>query len=475
MNESQITINLTGSFLIVQPELFNMHYHFIAIGGNVMHNLALALHKKGDIVTGSDDEIFEPSRSRLAASGLLPGREGWDADRIQPGLDAVILGMHARGDNPELLRARELNLTVYSFPEFLFAHARNKKRVVIGGSHGKTTITAMVLHVLKSCGINCDYMIGAPVRGLDDTVRLTDDSRLMVFEGDEYLTSALDKRPKFHVYQPDIALISGIAWDHINVFPVFEDYLQQFRIFAGLVPPGGALVYNAEDDQVRAISDSAGADVRKIPYRMPGYLIEDGVTSFLHGVVPVPLRIFGRHNLINLAGAQMICRELGVGDRQFDEAITTFEGAARRLELLATNEHSAVFFDFAHAPSKLKATVEAVKEQYPDRRLVACMELHTYSSLSEHFLPHYAHTMDAADVPMVYFNPRAIRLKRLPDIDPAQVRKAFAHKGLQVYTDSGRLYQDLIQLNWQNTNLLMMSSGDFDGIAVPALAKRIAP
>ncbi len=450
-----------------------MRYHFIAIGGNVMHNLAIALHRKGDIITGSDDEIFEPSKSRLASFGLLPECEGWDPDRIHPGLDAVILGMHARADNPELIRARELNLTVYSFPEFLYAHARNKKRVVIGGSHGKTTITAMVLHVLHSNGIHCDYMIGAPVRGLEDTVRLSSDSRLMVFEGDEYLTSALDRRPKFHVYQPDIALISGIAWDHINVFPVFEGYLEQFRIFAGLVPQGGALVYNAEDDLVQDVILSASDGVKKVPYRTPAFLIENGVTSIIHGNEPVPLKIFGRHNLINLEGARAVCRELGVDDRDFYAAIKKFEGAARRLELLASNEHAAVFFDFAHAPSKLMATVEAVKEQFPERKLVACIELHTFSSLSGHFLSHYANTMVKADHPLVYYNPHAIKLKRLPDIVPEQVRDAFNHPGLKVYTDSGKLLSGLLEFNWRNTNLLMMSSGDFGGIDLSVLAKKI--
>ncbi|HNS46703.1 MAG TPA: Mur ligase family protein [Bacteroidales bacterium] len=450
-----------------------MRYHFIAIGGNVMHNLAIALCRKGDKVTGSDDEIFEPSRGRLASFGLLPEREGWDPDRIDPGLDAVILGMHAREDNPELIRARQLNLTVFSFPEFLYAHAGDKKRVVIGGSHGKTSITAMVLHVLNASGIPCDYMIGAPVRGLEDTVRLTDDSRLMLFEGDEYLTSALDKRPKFHVYRPDIALISGIAWDHINVFPTFECYLEQFRIFAGLIPSDGTLVYNAEDAQVRDVVLSAREGVKMIPYRMPAYRIDHGITSILPGDEPIPLKVFGRHNLINLEGARMVCRELGVDDGDFYGAMRTFDGAARRLELLAANGQTAVFFDFAHAPSKLKATVEAVKEQYPDRLLVACIELHTFSSLSGHFLSHYANTMAMADHPLVYYNPHAIQLKRLPEIHPEQVREAFNNPALKVYTDAKRLLNDLLGFNWNKTNLLMMSSGDFGGMDVPALAKKI--
>ncbi len=450
-----------------------MHYHFIAIGGNVMHNLAVALHLKGEMVTGSDDEIFEPSRGRLASLGLLPERDGWDPDRIHSGIDAVILGMHAREDNPELIRARELNLKVYSFPEFLYAHARDKKRVVIGGSHGKTTITAMILHVLHASGIVCDYMIGAPVRGLEDTIRLSGDSRLMVFEGDEYLTSTLDRRPKFHVYQPDIALISGIAWDHINVFPTFEGYREQFMTFAGLVPPNGALIYNADDAMVRDVILSTREGVKLIPYHMPVFRIRNGMTSLNLSTKEVPLKIFGRHNLINLEGARMVCRELGVGDKDFYYAIGTFEGAARRLELLAANGQTAVFFDFAHAPSKLKATVEAVKEQFPDRRLVACIELHTFSSLSGHFLSHYADSMAKADQPIVYYNPHAVLLKRLPPIHPEQVREAFNLPHLNVYTEAGKLYSDLLGFNWQNANLLMMSSGDFGGMDVPALAKRI--
>lgn len=450
-----------------------MHYHFIAIGGNVMHNLAIALQRKGDLVTGSDDEIFEPSRSRLASFGLLPDREGWDPDRIHAGIDAVILGMHAREDNPELIRARELNLTVYSFPEFLYAHAQDKKRVVIGGSHGKTSITAMILHALHSAGINCDYMIGAPVRGLEETVRLSHDSQLMVFEGDEYLTSALDRRPKFHVYQPDIALISGIAWDHINVFPTFENYMEQFRIFAGLVPQAGALIYNADDELMQDIILSVRDGVKTIPYRMPDFGIERGVTSVMYGNEPIPLKIFGRHNLSNLEGARLVCRELGIDDGQFYKAIRTFEGAARRLEILASNKLTAVFYDFAHAPSKLKATIEAVKEQFQGRRLVACIELHTYSSLSGNFLTHYADTMAKADFPMVYYNPHAIQLKRLPEIHPEQVRETFNHPDLKVYTDSVGLLNDLLGFNWQNTNLLMMSSGDFGGMDLPALAKKI--
>jgi UDP-N-acetylmuramate: L-alanyl-gamma-D-glutamyl-meso-diaminopimelate ligase len=450
-----------------------MHYHFIAIGGNVMHNLAIALHRKGDVVTGSDDEIFEPSRSRLASFGLLPDRVGWDPDRIHGGIDAVILGMHARADNPELVRARELHLTVYSFPEFLYAHARDKKRVVIGGSHGKTTITAMVLHVLRASALSCDYMIGAPVRGLEDTVRLSTDSRLMVFEGDEYLTSALDSRPKFHVYQPDIALISGIAWDHINVFPTFDGYLEQFRTFSSLVPPNGALIFNAEDEMVRNVILSARKETKLIPYHTPSFRIGNGVTSVMNGNEPIPLKIFGRHNLINLEGARMVCRELKIEDGQFYEAIRTFEGAARRLELLDASEHTAVFYDFAHAPSKLKATVEAVKEQFPERRLVACIELHTYSSLNGDFLSHYTDSMVKADQPMVYYNPHAIQLKRLPAIGPEQVRKAFNHPDLKVYTDSGTLLNDLLGDNWQNANLLLMSSGNFNGIDVQSLAIQI--
>ncbi len=438
-----------------------------------MHNLALALHEKGYHVTGSDDEIFEPSRSRLAEKGLLPEREGWFPEKLDDGIDAVILGMHARADNPELRRAGELGLNIFSFPEYLYNHALNKKRVVIGGSHGKTTITAMVLHVLKQCGHDTDFMVGAKLSGFDVMVRLTDEATVMIFEGDEYLTSALDRRPKFHVYRPHLALLSGIAWDHINVFPTWEGYLEEFDRFIGLIGKGGCLVYCSEDAEVVRLAEKYAGTVRTSGYGLPQYEIRNGVTWLLNGGTDVPLKVFGRHNLMNMEGARMLCRELGVGKERFYEAIGSFPGAANRLELLARTESTTVFRDFAHSPSKLKATVEAVSEQFPGRELVACIELHTFSSLNRHFLDHYKGTLDCADLPFVYFNPHTLKLKRLPELSEAEVRKAFGNKKVRVLTDSEQLSGELLSVHWKDKNLLMMSSGNFNNMPISALIKEI--
>lgn len=438
-----------------------------------MHNLALALHGKGYKVTGSDDEIFEPSRSRLAEKGLLPEREGWFPERLDDGIDAVILGMHARADNPELRRAGELGLNIYSFPEYLYKHALNKKRVVIGGSHGKTTITAMVLHVLKQCGHDTDFMVGARLDGFDVMVRLTDEAEVMVFEGDEYLTSALDRRPKFHVYRPHLALLSGIAWDHINVFPTWEGYVAEFDRFIQLIEPGGCLVYCREDAGVMRLAEKYEGTVRTVSYGLPKHEIRNGVTWLLNGGTGVPLKVFGRHNLMNIEGARMLCRELGIGDEQFYEAIGSFPGAANRLELLAHTGSMAVYRDFAHSPSKLKATVEAVSEQFPGRKLAACIELHTFSSLNRNFLEHYKGTLDAADIPFVYFNPHTLKLKRLPDLSEDEVKRAFGNERVRVFTDSRRLAEELLSVGWKDKNLLMMSSGNFNNMPVSALIQEI--
>jgi UDP-N-acetylmuramate: L-alanyl-gamma-D-glutamyl-meso-diaminopimelate ligase len=450
-----------------------MRIHFIAIGGSAMHNLAIALHKKGYHITGSDDEIFEPSRSRLKNLGLLPEAMGWFPEKLEARPDAVILGMHARAGNPELEKARKLGLKVYSYPEYLYEHAKNKKRVVIGGSHGKTTITAIVLHVLKHCGKDTDYMVGAQLTGFDVMVKLTDSAGMMVLEGDEYLTSAEDRRPKFHLYRPDIALLSGIAWDHINVFPTWEGYIKEFEKFVGLIEPGGSIVYCREDIEVVKVAMKAGNSIRKIAYGLPDHYIKDGVTMLMHGTVSIPLKVFGIHNLLNIEGARLICKEIGVKDDEFYSGIGSFPGAANRLELVAANSKSALYRDFAHSPSKLKATVNAVKLQFPGRKLVACMELHTFSSLSENFLDLYRGTLDGADIPIVYYNPHTIELKRLPVLDTDQVKLAFNNKDLAVYTDSEKLRNDLGNIDWKGKNLLMMSSGNFDNIPMNDLVDDI--
>lgn len=442
-----------------------MNVHFIAIGGSAMHNLAIALHQKGYHVTGSDDEIFDPAKSRLQQYGLLPDSYGWHPERITPQLDAVVLGMHARIDNPELLRAQELGLKIYSYPEYLYEQSRDKTRIVIGGSHGKTTTTAMILHVLRHCGIESDYMVGAQLSGFEVMVRLSHTAKVMVIEGDEYLTSPIDRRPKFHLYRPHVAIVTGIEWDHINVFPTFDIYKDQFAQFINLIEPDGTLIYCDDDPQVHDVAiRNERTDIVKILYNVPEYLVKEGITHLIDNGKDIPLRIFGRHNLLNLTAARLACREVGVGDEQFDEAIQSFGGASKRLEKVQQGSDWVVYKDFAHAPSKLRATISAMKEQYPERRLVACMELHTFSSLTAEFLQQYAGTMDKADEAYVFFSQHALQLKHLPDLSPTQVHTAFHNDGLQVFTDSKVLLETLRNKDWHNTNLLMMSSGNFDGI-----------
>ncbi|MDT8394476.1 MAG: Mur ligase family protein [Bacteroidales bacterium] len=449
-----------------------MKIHFIAIGGSAMHNLALALHHQGHSISGSDDEIFEPSKSRLENAGLLPEAQGWFSEKIHTDLDAVILGMHAKADNPELIRSRELGLKIYSYPEFLYEQSKDKKRVVIAGSHGKTTITAMVMHVLQQAGIDFDFMVGAQLEGFDVMVKMSEEAGIMLFEGDEYLTSALDPRPKFHLYRPHLALISGIAWDHINVFPSFANYLTQFEQFIRLIEPGGTLVYYSPDKELEKIARQ-NREIKLIPYSLPHFEENDGVL-YLHAEdKKFPLKIFGLHNMQNLCGAIHICRELGIDDVDFAHAISDFAGASKRLQFIGGNDNTSVYLDFAHAPSKLMATVEAVKGHFKAHKLVACMELHTYSSLNKAFLDQYRGTMDLADIAFVYYNPHTLALKRLPPITPRDVQLAFARNDLRVFNDSTEMLAALSGLDWKNSVLLLMSSGNFDGLQADKIAARI--
>lgn len=455
-----------------------MNVHLIAIGGSAMHNMAIAMHKKGFHVTGSDDEIFEPSKSRLAKLNLLPDKEGWDVNNIHKGLDAVILGMHARADNPELLKAQELGLKIYSYPEYIYEQTKDKIRVVIGGSHGKTSITAMILHVLNFHKIDCDYLVGAQLEGFDTMVKLTKEAKIAVIEGDEYLSSPIDRRPKFHLYKPNIAVMSGIAWDHINVFPTFENYVQQFKIFIDLIEQGGSLVYCELDKEVKKVCETTSADIKKLPYGIPEHKIENGITFLqidknVKSVTNVPLQIFGEHNLMNVTGARLVCNQLDISDEQFYDAIRYFKGAAKRLELIKKNEVTAVYKDFAHSPSKLKATTQAVKKQFPNRKLIACMELHTFSSLNDAFLNEYKGSMELADEAIVYFNPHTIEHKKLKPITEEQVKKAFGGHNIKTYTNSQLLLNDLLQMNFENKNLLMMSSGNFDGMDLKSLGDNL--
>lgn len=453
-----------------------MRVHLIAIGGSAMHNMALALQEKGYEVSGSDDEINEPSKSRLAKRGLLPSEIGWFPGKINKDIDAIILGMHARADNPELIKAKELGLKIYSYPEFIYEATKEKTRIVIGGSHGKTTITAMILHVLNYNKIDTDFLVGAQLEGFDTMVRITKDAKVTVIEGDEYLASPIDRRPKFHLYKPNIALLSGIAWDHINVFPTFDNYVEQFRIFVDLIEPNGSLVYCVEDKELVKVAEVSGNrnNIKKLPYSVPPNKIVNGTTYLLVNGKEIPLSVFGDHNLMNLTGARLVCNQVGISDEQFYNAIQSFKGAAKRLELVYKSETFNFYKDFAHSPSKLKATTAAVKQQFDKRHIVACMELHTFSSLTEEFLNEYKGAMNTADEAIVYYNPHTIAHKKLKPISEEQVLKAFARKDLRVFTDSKAVTDYLKSKTWKNSVLLMMSSGNFDGVDFNQLAQSLS-
>lgn len=436
-----------------------------------MHNLAIALKKKGYDVTGSDDEIFEPSRTRLSKYGLLPLKEGWHPESITTDIDTIILGMHAKADNPELLKARELGLEILSFPEYLYEQTKDKKRIVVAGSHGKTTTTAMIMHVFKKLGVKFDYMVGSIIDGFETMVGLSDDSKVAVLEGDEYLTSALDKRPKFHLYMPDIAILNGIAWDHKNVFPTYENYIEQFRIFVSKISDGGSLIYFDGDNEVKKVALEADNRIKKVPYQVHGYFQnKQGFFGATHNRV-VPLKIFGEHNMQNLSAAKEACLAAGVSEDDFYEAIQSFEGTSKRLQKLSENEKGIVYLDFAHSPSKVKATVEAVKMRYAGRDIVACLELHTYSSLSSDFLPLYKGTLQDATYAFVYFNPHAIALKKLAQLNRDDVKKAFGGNDIEVFDNATDLFSAIQNKVYSNPVYLMMSSGDFDGFDLKMLLK----
>jgi len=450
-----------------------MKIHFIAIGGSAMHNLALALNHKGYNITGSDDVIFEPSKSRLADKALLPEVIGWFPEKITNTLDAVILGMHAKSDNPELLKAQELQLQIFSYPEFLYEQSKNKTRVVIGGSHGKTTITSMILHVLKYHGREVDYMVGAQLDGFDRMVHLTEENDFIVLEGDEYLSSPIDRRPKFHLYKPNIALLSGIAWDHINVFPTFENYLEQFQIFVDSIVKGGSITYNQDDENVCKVVEASENTIRKLPYSVPEYTVENGQTLLETPEGAMPIEVFGQHNLSNLSGAKWICQNMGIDEEDFYEAIATFKGASKRLEKIAESKTCVAYKDFAHAPSKVAATTKAVKEQYPERTLIACLELHTYSSFNPEFLKLYKAALDAADVPIVFYLPESVAIKKLAPVSKAQIAEAFEREDLKIITNSDDLKTYINAQNLDNSVLLLMSSGNYGGLDLKALKSRI--
>lgn len=448
-----------------------MRIHFIAIGGSAMHNLAIALHKKGFIVTGSDDAIFEPSASRLASHGILPEEMGWHIEAITSDLDAVILGMHALTDNPELLKAQELGLKIYSYPEYIYEQTKDKLRVVIGGSHGKTTITSMILHVLNHYQRDFDYLVGAQLEGFDTMVRVTTAAPVIIIEGDEYLASPIDRRPKFHLYKANIAVISGVAWDHINVFPTYPDYIKQFDLFIDTIQPEGKLIYCEADEELVKLVNQSNAPVKRTPYGMPKHEIVNGVTQLLPE--KRPLKVFGDHNLMNLSAAKLVCEELGIGEEEFNVAIMSFKGASKRLELLNAENNSNIYKDFAHSPSKVTATIEAVKSQFEERKLVACVELHTYSSLNKNFLLQYQNSMIRADISLVYIDEKTFQQKKVVPFSEMEVRTAFGSPKLIFFSDAKKLENYLKNLDFSNANLLMMSSGNYGGIDLVKLAREL--
>jgi len=434
-----------------------------------MHNLAIALHLKGDEVSGSDDAIFDPSLSRLKKYGLLPETMGWFPEKLDQQLDAIILGMHAKPNNPELMYAQELGLKIYSYPEYIFEQSKNKTRVVIGGSHGKTTITAMILHVLHYHNKGVDFMVGAQLEGFEVMVQLTNHNDFILLEGDEYLSSPIDRRPKFHWYRPNVALISGIAWDHINVFPTFDSYVEQFRLFIDTMVPGGSLIYNAEDEVLTQLVEQSEQPIRKLPYVTSDYSIENGQTLLQTSEGLMPIELFGAHNLSNLSGAKWICQQMGIDEDDFFEAVASFKGASKRLERLAISPNGVIFKDFAHAPSKVAATTQAVRDQFSSHHFVACLELHTFSSLNPNFIDEYAGALDPADLAIVYYTPQAVALKGLEVLSEAQIAAAFKRDDLVIFTDPIALSDFLLGLNQKPLALLMMSSGNYGGLDLSAL------
>jgi UDP-N-acetylmuramate: L-alanyl-gamma-D-glutamyl-meso-diaminopimelate ligase len=450
----------------------NQRIHFIAIGGSIMHNLAIALKEKGHQVTGSDDEVYEPSKSRLDAHGLLPSKQGWDTASISEELDAVILGMHARADNPELLKAQEMGLKIYSFPEYIYEQSKNKQRIVIAGSHGKTSITSVIMHVLQFFDRKFDYAVGAQLNGFENMVKITD-APIIIIEGDEYLSSPIDRTPKFLKYHHHIGLISGISWDHINVFPTEEEYVKQFELFADQTPKSGSLAFYENDSMTMMLGNKERPEVVKIPYTTLPHTIENSKTYLTVEKENYLLKVFGRHNLQNLSGAKGVLGRIGISEEQFYEAIQSFEGASRRMEKVAGNDNTTVYRDYAHAPSKVQATTLAVKEQYPERELVACLELHTFSSLNKDFLSQYKDTMKYANKPVVYFNPETVAHKQLPAITKEDIKTNFATSQLEVFDNIDELKTFLKAQKWENKNLIMMSSGNFNDLDMNELSSEI--
>jgi UDP-N-acetylmuramate: L-alanyl-gamma-D-glutamyl-meso-diaminopimelate ligase len=449
--------------------------HFISIGGSAMHNLALALQQQGHTITGSDETIYEPSRTRLQQYNLLPAEMGWFPDKINANLDAVIVGMHARKDNPELAKALELGLPIYSYPEFIYQQSQEKQRIVIAGSHGKTTIAAIILHALKYHNRIFDYWIGDTIDGFDTTVQLSSTAPLIIIEGDEYASSPIDSRPKFLHYKPHIALINGIAWDHINLYPTWDEYVDQFESLAEAMPKAGILIFDESDDMLDVIGQKERDDITKVPYFPHPNKIIDGKTYLITKQgKQILINLFGQHNLKNIAGAMTVCDRIGITEEQFYEAIPSFKAVSDRLEKIAESAKRIVYRDFAHSPAKVEAATEAVKQQYPSKKLIAVVELHTFSSLNKAFLDQYSGTMNAADEAVVFIDTKTLADNHLSSITTDEVKAAFDHENLHVFTDAAGL-QDFLRMkpSHEAQVFLLMSSGAFDGMDIKAIADEL--
>lgn len=445
-----------------------MNLHFVAIGGSIMHSLAISLKQQGHQISGSDDHIYDPASSRLAAHGLLPDEEGWHPERITAELDAVILGMHAFEDNPELAKAQELNIPVYSFPAFVFEQSHHKQRIVIAGSYGKTTTTAMVMHVLKEAGRDFDYLVGAQVEGFDNPVRVTEKAPMIIIEGDEYLASRIDPRPKFLLYQPHMVVITGISWDHINVFPTEDVYEEQFANLLHQLGKAADIIYCEGDARLRALVETytdANSQYR-YPYRTPKYKVKDGkyVVKLEGEQSAVPL--IGRHNMANLAAAWRVCQQVGIEIEDFFQHMQTFKGASIRLQILQETQQQVLIRDYAHAPAKVKASVDAVRERYASRHLIAVAELHTFSSLHADYLPLYRDSLAAASARIVYINPKAVAQKRMAPITREQLVDAFGTEDLVYTTTPSELTEAIAHARQGEDVLLLMSSGNLGGLKV---------
>ncbi len=447
--------------------------HFIAIGGSTMHNLAIALHRQGHVISGSDDEIFEPAKNKLLKHNLFPEETGWFPEKLNNEIDTIILGMHARVDNPELMRAKALGLKIYSYPEYIYEQSIDKQRIVIAGSHGKTTITAIIMHVLNKINRKFDYLIGAEVEGFDVMVRLTDDAPVIIIEGDEYLASPIRRQPKFMFYHHHIGLISGLAWDHVNIYSTFEEYVKSFEIFADSTPKSGILIFDSNDDLVSVIGKKERADVTDVEYSIHPHEIQEGKSFLKSDFGKIPIQIFGNHNMRNISGAKTVLNKIGITDEQFYKEISSFNGIKRRLEQVGENFNTAIYRDFAHAPSKLAATLDALKNQFPDRGLIACLELHTFSSLNKKFIKEYQGTFNVPDISIVYYNPNGASVKKIEILSDDEIKKAFKRPDLKIFTEKSQMIQFLKDQNWENKNLVMMSSGNFDNLNMTEITQGI--